>query len=163
MFDPKIIALGVLLPLGLTAGLPALAQDGPGAEMFAELDTDGDGMLSLEELQAGPEARFARADIDGDGTITRDEMEAQAMARAAAAVERFFEANDADGDGAVSEAELAEAQDTRHAERREEMAARIFGRLDADGDGAISAEEFEEARGRMGERLGRGGPFGHRG
>ena len=168
MIDAKVLALGVLLPLSFA--LPATAQDGPprGAGMFEQLDANGDGALSLEELQSRPD-RFASADADGDGTITRDEMLARATERAEARIDQFFETFDSDGDGAVTEAEIAEVRDARQADRREEMAERIFDRMDADGDGQISAEEFAEARERMGERMmgrggeGRGGLFGHRG
>ena len=165
MFDPKMIALSALLPLGLGAAMPATAQDGPGrgAEMFAQLDADGSGTLSLEELQAGPDRRFDAADANGDGALTRDEMLAHAIGRAEASVDRFFAETDLDGDGAITQAERTEARDARIEERRGQMAERIFDRIDADGNGVISADEFAEAAERMGERFGRGGPGGHRG
>lgn len=173
MFDRKIVALSLLLPVGIAAGLPAFAQDegraGRGAEVFAELDANGDGALSLEELQDRP-SRFDRADADGDGVISRDEMLAQATERAEAGVDRFFDRFDANGDGAVSEDEIAEVRDNNREDQRTEAAARIFERMDADGDGQISAEEFAEARAHFGERGGRGegrdgrgGLFGNRG
>lgn len=171
MFDPKVVTLSVLIPLGLVAGLPAMAQDaGPrSAEVFAELDADGDGALSLEELQAGRGGdRFAQADTDGDGTITRDEMLAQVTERAEAGVDRFFDRFDADEDGAVTQEEIAEAREAQNEERRARMAERIFERMDADGDGTVSEEEFADAAGRLREHMGRGGEgrgglFGNRG
>ncbi len=63
---PARFALAVLLA-GTTT---AFAQDA--------LDADGDGMVSLAELQAVyadfAEADFAEVDIDGDGLLNGDEM-----------------------------------------------------------------------------------------
>ncbi|HEX3809950.1 MAG TPA: EF-hand domain-containing protein [Rhizomicrobium sp.] len=42
--------------------------------MFARLDTNHDGKLSLSEYGAPQQKMFARADKNGDGTITHDEM-----------------------------------------------------------------------------------------
>ena len=48
---------------------------------FAKLDTNEDGLLSPEEMAAGPrgerrEGMFDRVDENGDGKITREEAEA---------------------------------------------------------------------------------------
>lgn len=55
---------------------PALAM----SEGIAEVDTNGDGMLSMEELLAvNPETSaedFAAMDINGDGALDADEVEA---------------------------------------------------------------------------------------
>lgn len=52
---------------------------------FDNADTDGDGMLGLQEVstavQAGASARFARIDGDGDGYVTEDEAAAHADAQ----------------------------------------------------------------------------------
>lgn len=71
----------------------------------------------------------------------------QAMTRdqASAMADRAFERLDADGDGAIAEAD-------RTARRQA-----TFARLDVDGDGALSADEFQTAReGRRGMRAERG-------
>ncbi|MBV7393325.1 hypothetical protein [Mameliella sediminis] len=61
----------------LTAfSLPAFAQDMEGAK----LDMDGDGLVSLEEVQAMyPDVSqddFTGADADGDGLLSAEELEA---------------------------------------------------------------------------------------
>ena len=55
-------------------------------DRFADVDTNGDGSLSLGEVTASvtanAQARFARQDSNGDGFITTDEIEALQDARA---------------------------------------------------------------------------------
>ena len=48
------------------------------AQMVANLDTDGDGLLTAAELAArpGPAMMFDRADADGDGAVTQAELDA---------------------------------------------------------------------------------------
>lgn len=69
------IALG-LFALAFAAG-PALAQ-APLA--FADVDSNGDGLLSFNELQAVwpdlTQAEFNRADTDGTGGLTIDQLSA---------------------------------------------------------------------------------------
>jgi Ca2+-binding EF-hand superfamily protein len=47
-------------------------------QMVADLDTDGDGLLTAAEMAArpGPARMFDRADADGDGAITQAELDA---------------------------------------------------------------------------------------
>lgn len=46
--------------------------------MVAELDTDGDGLLTAAEMAArpGPARMFEHADADGDGAVTQAELDA---------------------------------------------------------------------------------------
>lgn len=47
-----------------------------GSRLFDRADTNDDGLLSLEEISAGPLAMFERADADNDGLVTRAERRA---------------------------------------------------------------------------------------
>ena len=46
------------------------------AEMFAKLDTDGNGTISAEEFNSREHPGFDRADADGDGVVTKEELDA---------------------------------------------------------------------------------------
>lgn len=143
------VAAAALLGGTLTA-TALLAERGPGAdrgammlEMFDEADANGDGQLSMEELEARRAARFAAADTNKDGKLDAAEIAAAELARFTARQEdrivRMIENNDADGDGSISGDEIGEDRMERH-----------FARIDADNDGAISKAEAEEAALRMG-------------
>lgn len=126
---------------------------------FATFDADADGAVTEAEIEAGALARFAEADTNGDGVLSVEELVAAAEARRQdeqrRKVESMIERLDANGDGVLSQEEMDEG---RQASRME----RMFDRLDADGDGAITREEMAEARfmkhGKPGER----GQHGHR-
>ncbi len=139
-------------------------RDGRGGGMLQRLDTDGDGLVSLQEFQAAGQARFASLDADGDGFISADEFAAgrrgpgKAEAgkadgpRAEHRAERMqqfreqrFASLDADGDGRVSRAEF----DQQHMAR--------FSALDANGNGVIDADEHHARRGMHDGKGGRDG------
>ncbi len=99
------------------------ASDGTGKghhgprHSFEELDANADGKITPEEMAGHRQAMFAAADTDGDGVLSRDEMMARAQERAAKraerAVERMLDRHDADGDGALSAGEMREARSGR--------------------------------------------------
>lgn len=151
----KTQILMIAIAAGLTLNtLPAVAEGADSRPDFSTLDTDGNGALTLEELQAAGAARFAVADADGDGALSADELTAQMSERAERGVARMIDRLDENGDGLLQQAEL-------EARRGGERADRMFARADANDDGSISAEEFEAAKER-GDRRG-GGKRGGKG
>ena len=96
---------GLALMIGL--GSMAHAEEGAkkgkgkGGEMFAKLDTNSDGKLSLDEFTTGKSGdalekskkRFAKIDADGDGSVTKEEMKAAAQARKEAGGKKKKEKN----------------------------------------------------------------------
>ena len=85
------------------------------AELFALMDTDGDGSVSAEEhanadhhalrKTAVKRTMFTRLDANSDGQLTRDELPNR--------VERL-NALDADGDGLVTKKEMRAARKAKH-------------------------------------------------
>jgi Ca2+-binding EF-hand superfamily protein len=142
-------------------GRPPEAQKGKAkgnpAAMFARLDKNGDGKVTIDEIpeQQRPRIKqfFGRADADKDGALTKEELERlgqnvrqQLVGRPARpggpSVGPLFAALDADGDGNISSQEIS-------------AAAEALKKLDRDGDGAISRAE---ATGAPGQPAGAGSP-----
>lgn len=77
------------------------------AMKMASVDTDGDGFLSLEELEAGASERaksragkmMERLDTNEDAKLSTEELEKPGRG------DRRFQRADADGDGAITKAE----------------------------------------------------------
>lgn len=105
-------------------------------------DVNGDGFVDRDEWNAGQEARFKQLDVDGDGRLTREELfarpgaaagEAPPNARRAQRQAAYFERLDADKDGFVSKAEFIV------------QAGRNFARCDQNKDGRINTAECRQA------------------
>jgi Ca2+-binding EF-hand superfamily protein len=155
-----VLMAAIVAGFGL-AGTGAQAQERPD---FATLDANGDGQITMEELEAQGEQRFTDADTDGNGALSEAELLAKASerseGRAAEMVARMLERLDENEDGEIQQSELPE-RDGDRTDRR-------FERADADEDGTISEDEFEAAGerdrgGRRGHRSGKGGEHGSRG
>ena len=117
---------------------------------FAEMDTDGDGGLSIEESGLSEEI-FAKMDYDGDGLLTEADREAQ-MAEGGGAppgmgpqgagggpppdFASLIESKDSDSDGALSESESG-------------LTPEQFSSLDTNQDGVVSLAELEASVGSM--------------
>ena len=105
-------------------------------------DTNGDGFVDRAEWNAGQEARFKQLDTDGDGKLSHDELFARTPSRDGSSplseVQRrrqdtYFRLLDADRDGFVSKEEFMA------------QAARNFARCDLDKDGRINTAECRQA------------------
>ncbi len=127
---------------------------------FDEIDADGDGFVTQEEIDAHRAAKFAEADTDGNGELSIEELTAMHAAKKAEReaareekraehegerLEKMIEHADADKDGTLSADELGPKDDN---------AGKMFEKLDTDKDGKISKEEFEAAQKKMGDRKG---------
>lgn len=139
------------------AGGPQMAQ-----LSFADLDTNGDGQLTLEELTARPADHFASADTNGDGALSADEMAAMMLAqmqdRVAAMAAQMVARLDANKDG------LIQADEMKPMGQEGAGLERMFAIMDINGDGAVSADEFSlvtERLGQMRQRMGQRGGEGH--
>ena len=110
------------------------------APSFADLDTDGDGQLSPDELTAGQKAHMGKCKEmgQGGGKGMKGNMPQ-------------FSDFDLDGDDFITESEFNEG----HAKKMSEMAASGhqmkhagdtpgFAGIDTDGDGRISEQEFSD-------------------
>lgn len=134
--------------MGQMGHMGKMEQMGHGMGMqpgFEELDADGDGRITPEEMAAHRQARFEGADSDGDGALSRDELISRMIARQAermaAYADHMIERHDADGNGLLSPDEMKAGG-----------GGKMFRRADADGDGAISRAEFDEMRAQMQSR-----------
>jgi Ca2+-binding EF-hand superfamily protein len=158
--NAKLIITSLAIGLGATAAFADGNRMGErGGHMpisFDMLDTDGNGQLTLEEVQTAPQARFAQADTNGDGQLDKDELIARAQADIADRVAKMIEKRDENGDGVLSAEELAPKRAGKGAER-------MFKRVDANDDGVVTQEEFDTAMQKRGERGGPRGMKGHGG
>ncbi|MFP4062174.1 MAG: EF-hand domain-containing protein [Halochromatium sp.] len=157
----SILALAIA---GTFAASSALAQEDAPAEpkpaeaFIQQLDTDGDGKVSLDEALAPQKPRFAETDADGDGFISVEEageaFNAQVPAEMLEAMkergmpdpgETFVKNLDQNDDGKVDASEF------------ERPTVESFQRMDADDDGFATKEEatafFDEMQREMQEQM----------
>ncbi len=156
-----LVATGVigLGAIGATV-IPAMAKHhgehhgknyGDKKAKFAEMDTNGDGAVSLDELTANATAkiqeRFTKMDTNGDGQVTEDELTSRKDKGKKGKKGKYggkhggkyggimsFDSLDANDDGTVALDEL-----TAYAQE-------IFTKMDADGDGQVTKDEIKSAK-----------------
>ena len=104
-------ALVVAVPFAAQAERGHDRRGGPDGEHMKAMDTNGDGDISKEEVQAFRATMFNAADANQDGALTLDEMvahhETMEAQRKAERQARMFEKLDTDANGTVSAAEFA--------------------------------------------------------
>jgi Ca2+-binding EF-hand superfamily protein len=138
MFKETMTALAIVA--GLVATSAQAREGGEGMQArFAQIDVNGDGEITAEEMKAQATARFAAADTNGDGALTQEEMSA---AKQGKHKERLLKRFDTNGDGALSAEELNKAPEGKKGGR----AAKHFDRMDADDSGSLTLEEMQGRR-----------------
>lgn len=147
----KHIVITGLLSAAIVAGASlANAQDHKGPHGprfdFDEVDSNGDGQLTPDELMAHHKARFQRFDTNGDGLVSADEMRSvmrtEANAKIDARITKMMERQDANKDGFIGDDEI-----------KLHRAGRMFKHVDTDGDGMISRAEFDAMQKMRAERM----------
>lgn len=164
------VAAGLLItPVAEARGGPQVGDGarghmpfGQAAPSFSDLDVDGSGGITAEDLEALRVNRFAEMDADGNGTVSADELTAHTTARMAERIEarsaQMIERMDTDGDGALSQDELlAQGPGKGHGD----PGAMLIERADADKDGTVTEDEFNAAMQRFQHRMPGGGHGGH--
>lgn len=154
MTTPRTRTLVCALAAGLlaTSGM-AMAHD----QKFEEMDTNGDGVITVAESDSVSRDLHDRADQDGDGRVTSDELETlyRQLAR-----ESGKEHGGDDGTHSGDKAHGGHGMDVRDAmaemdtdedgtiSRNEFMATARdkHGMSDLDGDGSVTRAEYEEAK-----------------
>lgn len=145
-----LLSTAVAIALATTTGV-VLARDGDdkvkrhgmrGAPFeFSDVDLNGDGQLSRDELEAHAKARFEAADTNGDGVLSADELAAQTsqerQERMVKRTERMIKKRDTNGDGVLSFDEMQPTGDRFE---------RMMKHMDANGDGVITEDEINNAR-----------------
>ena len=124
--------------------LPCLIYAGGPSVGFAELDSDGNGEVSLQELQAHHHAKYQekrakRSAQAGDKEPSADKVAARQTKRddRQAIFTTAFNNADIDNSGGLSKAELKTLRDGHKAKK--------FSQLDSNGDGFVSADEMPTA------------------
>ncbi|MFA6218671.1 MAG: EF-hand domain-containing protein [Erythrobacter sp.] len=128
--------------LALACGTVALAQRGE----HPNPDANGDGAITLAEMQAHGGEMFARMDATGDGVLNQDDRGAHGA--------QMFAKADTDGSGELSPEEMTAAHEARRgarAQKREDRMARHFATADTDRSGGLSQDELHALHAARGE------------
>lgn len=124
---------------------------GMGMRMMEKADADDDGRVTSAEAANFRAEQIATYDTDGDGSLSLEEFSALHAAQTRPMIVDRFQAFDDDGDGKVTEAEMAGPFN------------RMLRYMDSDGDGAIGPSDMRRWMGQglgMGPMMGRGmGPM----
>ena len=82
-------------------------MSGMNSHVMRTFDANKDGTLTPEEMSAGMQAEVKTYDTDTSGTLSLAEFEVMHAAHTRTMMVRAFQMHDEDGDGQVTEAEMA--------------------------------------------------------
>ncbi len=108
--------------------------------MFEQFDTNGDGKLTQDEINAARTDMLAKHDADGDGKLSLAEFEAVWEEMTKQRMVRAFQRIDADGDASITVEEFLKPY------------ANIVERMDRNGDGEISKDDRQRRKRRSGQK-----------
>ncbi|MDZ7919582.1 EF-hand domain-containing protein [Rhodoferax sp.] len=133
---------------------------GNAKELFTQMDSNSDGSLSSDELDAGMKALMPPP------SSTMEFAHSRGMGGSGGSQDDLFAKVDTDGDGSVSQDELTVLTDKIKSDTGQDV-SQDFSKLDTDGNGSLSQAEFEAGRPQPPEvsqgAQGPGGPGGARG
>ncbi|MBN9146408.1 MULTISPECIES: EF-hand domain-containing protein [unclassified Novosphingobium] len=105
-----------MIPVAAALLVPVAAHAQTGgrmADLFAGADTDHDGRISRTEFVAARNAHFAQLDRNGDGVVSAADFPRAARFPAAKAkIDAMVASDDVNHDGAVTRAEMVNAPTT---------------------------------------------------
>ena len=122
----------IVLLAGTAAAIePWIPRNG---KIFAKLDADSSGKVTLDEIKPPAEKRFTSYDADGDGAVSAAEIDARLKQAIERRRNRILASLDDDRNGSVSKAEL------------DKFVEAMFNGADADHDGGITLDEARAFR-----------------
>lgn len=133
----RVIAMSIF---GLSSSAFAAEDESNRNRVLTNLDTDGDGSVNFEEFQARGAESLSRLDSDENGVLTLDELlNARPGRGPGGRGDRSADRPERE----PSEEQIARMEE-RKAEMTERATAR-FQEMDTDGNDIVSLEEFQEA------------------
>ncbi len=103
-------------------------------KVFAKLDVDANGSITIEELKPKAERRMLRFDTDKNNEVTAIEIDAYLQKRLVLQRNHLLVTLDADKNGAITVAEL------------DKFIEAMFNDADANKDGGVNPQEAREYR-----------------